>query len=523
MPEYNPSPSPELEHWTLDHPVLGHWDVFVGLEDDLRAIDLGWPALESDDDDDESTEPSARSTAEGSTGAAKKELKKATSAEKSRKASASAEQSTIERRRKINSWIERHILNRLPGIVTNAPAGSRRGRFVEGLRRRVAAPPFSLLTLTGDSAMVRSALVSANASVSRPLKSGYYSGALISEHEAVAPASSTYPILSKGSRLVITRNFLGEIVSVDLNVKGIERPARTSVSPTHGKDGTPHSITQIAKATNETAARETTTNETAARETVAKENATKETAGSPHDADATPQATTSAAGVEDVKGLVPFTPPPGTPAAHRHKDFNDTPWKALAFPILSGMGQSAWAIGIFLFLAVIGPIVSRILNWLIDLLPDWELPRINIPWPDWHLPRIHIPWPDWHFHIPWPDWHLPSWMHFDIPDWLEFLLEHPKFWLPIFVALYFGIRQWRKFRTLKKEQEANGEAPLSNKMPPAPDGRDQAPRTVAPNTAQAPRTEAPEEVDDSAHATEKPDPEPVETDQSIDETSRNQR
>lgn len=100
-------------------------------------------------------------------------------------------------------------------------------------------------------------------------------------------------------------------------------------------------------------------------------------------------------------GGTDLDPEPGSKAARREE------W-AVRHPVLAALddlGAGVWAVLVPVVLAAVMPILRR-------LLPDWDLPHIDlpsIPWPDIDLPSI--PWPDWDLpSIPWPDVELPGWV-----------------------------------------------------------------------------------------------------------------
>ncbi|MCX7538363.1 hypothetical protein OS123_07390 [Corynebacterium sp. P5875] len=150
--------------------------------------------------------------------------------------------------------------------------------------------------------------------------------------------------------------------------------------------------------------------------------------------------------------IIEFTPPPGSPAEDRYRQMEETPWKRVLYPLGAGLGKAGWAIAALVLLPLIGRIIGTILDWIIERLPD-----VDIPWPDITLPSI--PWPDLNLpSIPWPDLNLPSipWPDYEIPGWLEWLLEHPKVWTPIVIGVVIGLislRNSRKSREIRRRWE----------------------------------------------------------------------
>lgn len=127
-----------------------------------------------------------------------------------------------------------------------------------------------------------------------------------------------------------------------------------------------------------------------------------------------------------------FDVPNNSPAERRFKAMEASPWKRLVFPIMAGMGTVGWA----LIVILAAPLIERIVTWLLSFLPE-----INIPWP-----QINIPWPE----ISLPS--LPA-----LPAWLEWLIDHPKLWMPIVIGIIAGIlgmrRAKRSAKTRKSWQE----------------------------------------------------------------------
>lgn len=146
--------------------------------------------------------------------------------------------------------------------------------------------------------------------------------------------------------------------------------------------------------------------------------------------------------VQDAQGgTVDIIPPEGSRAQEYYRVMEESPWKRLAYPFLGGMGKAGWAVGVL----VLGPLISRIISWVLSLFPDVSLPAI--PWPDISLPRISlpsIPWPS----IPWPDipWpHIP-WPSVTVPEWVKVVVEHEKIWFPLLVGLVVGVISLRRAR-----------------------------------------------------------------------------
>lgn len=139
--------------------------------------------------------------------------------------------------------------------------------------------------------------------------------------------------------------------------------------------------------------------------------------------------------------LIEFEAPPGSKAARRQQAMEESPFKRWFYPLMAGMGKGGWALFCLVLVPLLGRIVRPILEWLAQFLPDWD---INIPWPDINLPRI--PWPEFNLpSITWPEINLPSipWPEWTPPDWVIFLMDYSKVWVPIVIGLVIGIRAVR--------------------------------------------------------------------------------
>lgn len=159
-------------------------------------------------------------------------------------------------------------------------------------------------------------------------------------------------------------------------------------------------------------------------------------------------------GVKTKDSFIFFDPPAGTPAAKRAAKMEASPVRRWLYPLLGGLGKSGWAIFAFLVVPILGKIVAALLVPIIEFLQRL-IPEINwpeIPWPQIRLPKI--PWPDINWPtIPWPQINLPSLPTLpELPDWLVWLLDHPKFWVPIVVGIVVGIIAVRNARRSQKEK-----------------------------------------------------------------------
>ena len=156
-------------------------------------------------------------------------------------------------------------------------------------------------------------------------------------------------------------------------------------------------------------------------------------------------------GVKTKNSFIFFDPPAGAPAAKRAAKMEASPVRRWLYPLLGGLGKSGWAIFAFLVVPILGKILAALLAPIIEflqrLIPDINWPEI--PWPEIRLPKI--PWPDINWPtIPWPQIDLPSLP--ELPDWLVWLLDHPKFWVPIVMGAVVGIIAVRNARRSQKEK-----------------------------------------------------------------------
>lgn len=152
--------------------------------------------------------------------------------------------------------------------------------------------------------------------------------------------------------------------------------------------------------------------------------------------------------------VVAFDPPPGSPGARRRAAMDESPWKRIVYPLLGGLSKGGWALAMLFVVPVVTRIIGAFVSWILSFFPPIHLP--SIPWPTIHWPSI--PWP----HIPLPHIDLPSipWPHVDLPDWLDWLLEHPKVWTPVLLAVFWGIaasRNHKKSQAKKAEWELRRE------------------------------------------------------------------
>ena len=181
---------------------------------------------------------------------------------------------------------------------------------------------------------------------------------------------------------------------------------------------------------------------------------------------------------EDKETVLALEPPEDSRSARRFTEMQESPWKGFLYPMIAGTSKAGWAIFVFIVL----PLLGRIVDWLLGLLPDFNIPwpsipLPHIPWPS--IPLPHIPWPhiSWP-HIPWPDWNLPS---IPLPDWVVFLIDHPRMWVPIVIGLVVGVTAWRNHRKserAKKNAKRNFAADQADNTSP----NDMGPDNTTPNS-----------------------------------------
>ena len=138
--------------------------------------------------------------------------------------------------------------------------------------------------------------------------------------------------------------------------------------------------------------------------------------------------------------IVHFDPPPGSAAEARLEKIAASPWKRVVYPLAAGVGRSGWAIAALVLVPILGRLLSPVIDWIVSLIPD-----VDIPWPDISLPSI-----------PLPDIDLPS---IDLPDvtlpgWVEFLLEYSKVWVPLVIAVVVAVLTVRHSRRSRRIRQS---------------------------------------------------------------------
>lgn len=135
--------------------------------------------------------------------------------------------------------------------------------------------------------------------------------------------------------------------------------------------------------------------------------------------------------------VVEFDPPSGSRGEKRRDAMESSDLKRTLIPMAEGLGKGGWALAVLL----LGPLVGRIFAWLAQFLPDWRLPeftppKLDLPLPD--LPQLTLPTPSLPS-VPFPD--LPA-----MPEWVQWLAEYSKIWVPVVIGIVFGILALRNHR-----------------------------------------------------------------------------
>lgn len=159
--------------------------------------------------------------------------------------------------------------------------------------------------------------------------------------------------------------------------------------------------------------------------------------------------------------IVEFDPPAGSRGERRRNAMQSSDLKRTLIPMAEGLGKGGWA----LIILLLGPLVGRLLAWLEQFLPDWELPRFTLPHVDLpvpHLPQVELPLPRLP-EIPFPD--IP-----DMPYWVEWLAEYSKIWVPVVLGVVFGILALRNHRRSEAQKaEWRGDAQAAHPIHDAQD------------------------------------------------------
>lgn len=140
--------------------------------------------------------------------------------------------------------------------------------------------------------------------------------------------------------------------------------------------------------------------------------------------------------------VVEFDPPAGSRGERRRETMESSELKRTLIPMAEGLGKGGWALAVL----ILGPIISRLLSWLLGFLPDWDLP-------DWHLPHMGLPVPSLpEFNLPIPDINLPEFP--EVPEWVLWLLEYSKIWVPVIIGIVVGLVALRNHRRSEQEKAA---------------------------------------------------------------------
>ncbi|WP_146087470.1 hypothetical protein [Thermomonospora echinospora] len=147
----------------------------------------------------------------------------------------------------------------------------------------------------------------------------------------------------------------------------------------------------------------------------------------------------------------PFEPPPGTFAARLLAFQREHPKLYASRHVVLATGKVVLGLlGVAVFFQLI---LSRVIQWIIERLPNMDLP--GLPLPDLDLPSI--PWP----HIPLPD--LPDLPDVTLPGWLKAVLATAKYWIPILIAIGAAVQEVRK----RKRRSAAAQSAAEPDGPPA--------------------------------------------------------
>lgn len=141
--------------------------------------------------------------------------------------------------------------------------------------------------------------------------------------------------------------------------------------------------------------------------------------------------------------VVEFDPPQGSRGEKRRQAMESSALRRTAIPIVEGLGKGGWA----LLVLLLAPVLSRFLDWILQFIPDWELPDVTLPHLD--LPVPHLP----HLTLPTPDITLPHIPFPEIPEWVELLAEYSKIWVPVVIGIALGVIALRNHRKSESEKE----------------------------------------------------------------------
>lgn len=147
-------------------------------------------------------------------------------------------------------------------------------------------------------------------------------------------------------------------------------------------------------------------------------------------------------------GGLDLTPEPGSPAAAHEARVRAHPRRYALVQTLGGVAKVVLPLVVALLLARL----AFSIDW-----PDWDLPLPTIPLPS-------IPWPS----VPWPRIDLPE---VRVPGWVQWLLEHAKYVVPVLIAFGLAQAEVRRRRTQDElrrrhaRDEPDGEDPADDGAP----------------------------------------------------------
>ncbi|QRV02110.1 hypothetical protein JTE88_08560 [Arcanobacterium phocisimile] len=182
---------------------------------------------------------------------------------------------------------------------------------------------------------------------------------------------------------------------------------------------------------------------------------------------------------QSADDIFEFTAPPNSYAEKRLRMLESSPLKRLFLPILIGLSKVGWAWFAVLFF----PIVKAVLE------PVWDSVKLYVSWLFFPLAWLwtkfwwligKIWWPiGWLLRkIWWPiGWLLDTlgsllkplkdavvqffaWLSSffpplpDLPDWLAWLVGHPKLWLPVVTGIAFGILSFIRYRRARRTRNS---------------------------------------------------------------------
>ncbi|MEX3504849.1 hypothetical protein [Corynebacterium sp. LK2510] len=148
------------------------------------------------------------------------------------------------------------------------------------------------------------------------------------------------------------------------------------------------------------------------------------------------------------KEVVECDPSAGSRGAHRRAEMERSPIKRVLYPLAAGIGKSGWALAALILGPVIARFLARVLEWLLQFVPDWEItwPGIYLPVPD--IPEIRLPVPS----ISMPT--LP-----ELPEWVKIVMDYQRLWVPILIAVVVAmvaVRNHSKSAKRRRQWESVG-------------------------------------------------------------------